>query len=119
MTDSTHTPGPSRDDLPPYLTVVFKIADRTAFDAFYESTLKPLIKFGAAGNPYQVVGWAVDDELYRSQLFYEAMERYRTYDKVAEAMEAIFQCPELREWDWDKWDANESKAALSSAGGGK
>jgi hypothetical protein len=94
---------------PNYLTVVFKIDDQEAFDAFYKSTLHPLVKFGKPA-PYQVTGWAVDDELYRSQLFYEAMERTRDYDKVAEAMEAIYQCPNLKEqWDWELWDKNESE----------
>jgi hypothetical protein len=91
-----------------YLTVVFKIRDHGAFDAFYRSTIQPLVHFGK-DVPFQVTGWAVDDELYRSQLFYEAMERTHDYDEVAEAMEAIYQCPHLRTWDWEQWDKDEPK----------
>jgi hypothetical protein len=85
---------------PTYLTVVFKIEDRAAFDAFYDATLRPLVQFGKPA-PYQVTGWAADDELYRSQLYYEAMERTRDYDDLAETMEDIYQCPDLQQWDWD------------------
>jgi len=95
------------DSKPGYLTVVFKIEDRDAFDAFYRSTIHPLVLFGKPA-PYQVTGWAVDDELYRSQLYYEAMERFHDYDELAEAMEDIYQCPNLKDWDWDAWLGGQS-----------
>jgi hypothetical protein len=108
MTSATPAEAATISLKPNYLTIVFKIEDQEAFDAFYKSTLKPLVMFGKPA-PYQVTGWAVDDELYRSQLFYEAMERTRDYEEVAEAMEAIYQCPNLKDWDWEHWNENESE----------
>jgi hypothetical protein len=90
-------------DAPPYLTVVFKIEDRAAFQKFYDETLRPLVHFGKPSVPYQVTGWAVDDELYRSQLFYEAKDRVSS-DDLPDTLEEIYQCPNLRDWKWGDED---------------
>lgn len=53
----------------------------------------------------RISGLSLDDELRRAELMYEASERYEDHYDLREAINALYQASNLRDWSWKKYEA--------------
>ena len=53
----------------------------------------------------RVSGLSLDDELRRSQLMFEATERYDDHYDLRQAIGALYGASDLHEWSWEKYEA--------------
>lgn len=92
--------------LPPLknFTVVYTVRDEAAFRASEEwRRLHDSMATMDAAAPFLVTAMSMDHEMRRVALMEEANDRYRR-DGLADAIEAISQCPDLSAWSWDDFN---------------
>lgn len=53
----------------------------------------------------RITGMSRDDELRRAELMFEASERYSDHYDLREAIAAVYQASNLRDWSWEKYEA--------------
>ncbi len=90
-------------------TFVFEVKDHKAFEPIWEQLHSLVDIDGNNGVGYRTTAMSVDDEMHRGSLYYEAMERYDDHYDMREAMEAIFQHPNISDWSWEKYEAEAEK----------
>jgi hypothetical protein len=56
----------------------------------------------------RVTGLSVDDELRRAQMMFDALERYDDHFDLREAITALYETPSLRDFSWEKFEAETS-----------
>lgn len=59
----------------------------------------------------RIVGLSIDDELHRASLISEALERYDDHYDFREAVDAVLNASNLKDWTWDKYEAEAVDAA--------
>ena len=53
----------------------------------------------------RVVALSIDNEVTRVGLLMEAAERYDDHHELRDAMDAVFQCEDLKTFSWEKYEA--------------
>ena len=82
-------------------TVVFAFDTKEQRDELFEM-IKPIYK--PLEDGLRVVAMSDDNEVTRVGLMAEVIERYRDRDEIVEAIEALYQCDNLKEWSWSKFE---------------
>ena len=52
-----------------------------------------------------IVALSIDNEVTRVGLLMEAAERYDDHHELRDAMDAVFQCEDLKTFSWEKYEA--------------
>lgn len=81
-------------------TVVFEFATQEQ-RATVLDRLKDLM---SADEAPRIVGLSLDDELRRSQLMFEALDRCDDHYDLRYAIESISEAPSLADWSWEKFE---------------
>lgn len=55
----------------------------------------------------RVVAFSVDNEVTRVGLLMEAAERYDDRDELRDALDAVFQCEDVKSFTWEKYEADD------------
>ena len=84
-------------------TVVFQFATQEQRAAVLEGFAEMM----TADEAPRIVGLSLDDEMRRSQLMFEALERCDDHYDLRDAIESISEAPSLAEWSWEKFDAED------------
>lgn len=82
-------------------TVVFEFENQEQRKA----TLEQFEKLIFSETAPRVTGLSVDDELKRAQLMFDAVERYDDHYDLREAIVALAEATNLRDWSWEKYEA--------------
>ena len=69
-----------------------------------QGVLAPLIHMAIAEECPRIVGLSSDDELKRSQLMFEALERYDDHYDLREAIASLADALDLSVWTWEKFE---------------
>ena len=55
----------------------------------------------------RVVALSVDNEVTRVGLLTEALERFGDHHELRDAMDAVFQCEDVKSFTWEKYESDE------------
>jgi hypothetical protein len=108
MSEPNHSMPPLK-----HFTVVYTVRDEAAFVASDEWQRIHASMAADSAVPFSITAMSRDHEMRRVTLMEEATERYRHYE-LADAIEAISQCPDLSQWSWDKFENDDEISAFSA-----
>ena len=83
-------------------TVVFRFENQEQRKA----VLEPFRAMFLADSGPQVTGLSSGDELSRSQLMFDALDRYEDHYDLRQAIADLADAEDVTGWDWDKYDSD-------------